>query len=199
MLSGFLSWSSRSSFQQMATLQMDYIQRVEEKVGSLEVVDGTKVRVKGSKGEAVIPTTQELVAMVEEPDTLSKISTLEQSVLQGAEEKVTIANQTYTLVNNVCKRLSSDIRELEQSLQASGDFQIPGAGQPDDLAAIQVTPGSPDWILAKLISHDPQTGMYKLKDEDAESNKSKCVEKIQLAARATGAHLIPVFFSLYLA
>jgi hypothetical protein len=41
------------------------------------------------------------------------------------------------------------------------------------LAAVQVTLGSPDWILAKVITHDAQTGIYKLSDEDNESNKSE--------------------------
>lgn len=55
-----------------------------------------------------------------------------------------------------------------------------GIAKPDDLAAIQVTPNSPDWILAKVITHDPNTQMYKLADEDIESNKSKCLKKIEL-------------------
>jgi hypothetical protein len=42
--------------------------------------------------------------------------------------------------------------------------------KPDDLAACQVTPGS-EWILAKVIQHDPVSGMYKLADEDVESDK----------------------------
>ena len=48
-----------------------------------------------------------------------------------------------------------------------------GIAKPDDLAAIQVMPNSPDWILAKVITHDPNSQMYKLADEDIESNKSK--------------------------
>jgi hypothetical protein len=44
--------------------------------------------------------------------------------------------------------------------------------KPNDLAACQATVGS-DWILAKVIHHDPASGMYKLSDEDVESNKSK--------------------------
>jgi hypothetical protein len=44
--------------------------------------------------------------------------------------------------------------------------------KPNDLAACQATIGS-DWILAKVIQHDPASGMYKLSDEDVESNKSK--------------------------
>lgn len=45
--------------------------------------------------------------------------------------------------------------------------------KPNDLAAVQVTAGSADWILAKVITHDSLTGMYRLSDEDTESNKSK--------------------------
>jgi hypothetical protein len=44
--------------------------------------------------------------------------------------------------------------------------------KPNDLAACQATPGS-DWILAKVIQHDPASSLYKLSDEDVESNKSK--------------------------
>jgi hypothetical protein len=58
-------------------------------------------------------------------------------------------------------------------MQANGEFQAPGIAKPNDLAAIQVTPGSPDWILAKVISHDPSTGMCRLSDEDMESNKGE--------------------------
>ena len=64
-------------------------------------------------------------------------------------------------------------------MKGSGQFETSGA-QPDDLAAIQVVPNSPDWILAKVISHDIQTGMYKLSDEDIESNKSKSISVVSL-------------------
>lgn len=46
-------------------------------------------------------------------------------------------------------------------------------GKPNDLAACQVSPGS-EWILAKVLQHDPTTGMYRLADEDVESNKGAC-------------------------
>ena len=45
------------------------------------------------------------------------------------------------------------------------------SGKPNDLVACQVTPDS-EWILAKIIRHDPGTGNYKLADEDSESHKS---------------------------
>lgn len=57
--------------------------------------------------------------------------------------------------------------------QFNGDFQTGSQAKPDDLAACQVSPGS-EWILAKVLHHDPNTGIYKLADEDVESNKSTC-------------------------
>jgi hypothetical protein len=51
--------------------------------------------------------------------------------------------------------------------------------KPNDLAACQATQGS-DWILAKVIQHDPASGMYKLSDEDVESNKSKYLNRVTL-------------------
>ena len=47
----------------------------------------------------------------------------------------------------------------------------PKAVQSNNLAAIQVTPNSPDWILAKILSHDKSAKMYTLKDEDVQSNQ----------------------------
>ena len=39
------------------------------------------------------------------------------------------------------------------------------------LAAIQVTPNSPDWILAKILSYDKVSRTYALSDEDVHSNQ----------------------------
>jgi hypothetical protein len=59
---------------------------------------------------------------------------------------------------------------LPYSHKSTGEFQAGAVVKPDDLAACQVTPGS-EWILAKVIQHDPVSGMYKLADEDVESDK----------------------------
>ena len=173
---GTLNGPRSDLFDEMVTLQQDYVKRVEEKIGSLEVVEnGTKVRVLGSDRSrpAIIPTTEELMAYVREPETLRRIEVVQIDALQRAEEKVAIADQTYGLVDNICRRLDADLEEMKVNLQSAGEFQKPGTAKPDDLAAIQVVPGSTDWILAKVISHDTQTGMYQLSDEDIESNKSK--------------------------
>jgi len=58
-------------------------------------------------------------------------------------------------------------------LKSTGEFQVAGSAKPNDLAAIQVVQNSPDWILAKVIMHDLETGLFKLADEDAESSKSE--------------------------
>jgi hypothetical protein len=214
-------------FEDMTKLQQEYVQRVQDKVCQLEIVDGEGVRVLNSgsssdgDGPVVIPTTEELAAYIREKATYGHIERVQTDALQRAEEKVAIAHQTYSLVDSTCKRLDNDLMELEKILQVrrticlvgrsvgrliapfceitfraflillvllavhvhihistyilqnAGDFQAPGTAKPDDLAAIQVIPGSPDWILAKVINHNPQTGTYKLSDEDVESSKSK--------------------------
>ena len=177
--------------------QQHYIQQAEEKVLSLEVVvppaanattaqeekeTGAQpqphpqagVRVMGGGNQVIIPTTEEMLELISNPEALQAIRELEQNLLQKSDEKVAIADQTYSLVDAIVKRLDSDLERMEQVLQSTGEFLIPGTAKPDDLAAIQVTAGSTDWILAKVISHDPHTGMYKLSDEDVESSKSKC-------------------------
>ena len=76
---------------------------------------------------------------------------------------------THTIVGfGYCIIISLRLLSL---LKSSGAFEVAGGAKPNDLAAIQVNPNSTDWILATVISQDPDTGMYQLADEDAESNK----------------------------
>ena len=112
----------------MTNLQHDYIHRVESKMDELEVVeDGTKVRVLGgsdnddSDGErpAVVPTTEELLEYIHDPKSYKEIETMQEDCIQRAEEKVAIANQTLSLVDNICKRLESDCSSLEKVLEVS--------------------------------------------------------------------------------
>lgn len=179
-----LDKSGNDLAEELKRMQLDYIARVEEKVGNLEVVDGKGVKVLGDGEDrpVVVPTTEELMSYVhDQPETLSRIQQVQSDCLQQAEEKVQIANQTHALVDNVCRRLDADLHSLEKLLLASGNFQTPGQVQANELAAIQVVPGSPDWILARVTTHDPLTGMYKLSDEDQESNKSTCLLEVCVA------------------
>ena len=107
----------RHQFDEMALLQQEYVRRVEDKICSLEIVnDGKAVRVLGGGKEAVIPTTEELTAYIHEQETQDEIESFQENVMQLAEEKVVIAEQTLSLVDNICKRLDSDVKEMEKVL-----------------------------------------------------------------------------------
>jgi len=214
-------------------LHYHYIRRVEDKIGKLEVVDGEGVRVLSNRNNedndedkdsnnnidindedekmvpcdpVIIPTTEELMAYVHEPTTMSRIQSLRSDALQQAEEKVEVAKQCYKMIDNLYWKLDEIISETKiQATRNGTNFHHPsnsnattnqssissglslaggsgpsstsrtsgrnrGAPKSNDLAAVQV-PGSPDWILAKVITHDPKTGMFTLSDEDVESNK----------------------------
>jgi SGF29 tudor-like domain len=67
------------------------------------------------------------------------------------------------------------------------------AAKPNDLAACQVTPGISEWILAKVLHHDPSSGTFQLSDEDVESNKSTSSCFILCVTQASVS--LPTFFS----
>lgn len=119
----------------------------------------------------VVPTTEELIACIENVDEMEMIDKLRKDAFQKVDEKVAIADQAYDIVDGTVRRLDADLEKLETLLKSTGEFEALSGPKPNDLAAIQVNPNSPDWILAKVISHDNETGMYNLSDEDVESNK----------------------------
>lgn len=122
--------------------------------------------------EQYVPLTEQFRAAIWDTGAMERIARLRRDVRQRADEKVAVAEQTYALVDETVKRLDRDLEKFEELLKGSGAFEATtGGAKPNDLAAIQVTPNSQDWILAKVISQDQETGMYKLADEDVESNK----------------------------
>lgn len=135
------------------------------------------------KNELLIPTTEELRLYIQDPEALLRIAVLRKNAREIVEEKLSNASQTFAIVDDAIKKLDSDLEAFEALLKSTGQYEttvITGAAQPNDLAAIQVTANSPDWILAKVISHDPQTGMYNLSDEDIESNKTFLLPESQV-------------------
>jgi ABC-type Zn2+ transport system substrate-binding protein/surface adhesin len=131
-------------------------------------------------GELVLPTTEDFRQKIHDPAVLIQIATLRENARQLAEEKLAVSEQSYALIHNNILKLESDLEQMEELLKNTGQYEtviaeITPAVQPNELAAIQVIPNSSDWILAKVISHDPKTGIFKLSDEDIESNKSKCL------------------------
>ena len=106
-------------FAEMTKLQKEYIERAEWKMEQLEIVDGNSVRIigTGDDGPTVLPTTEELVAYIYEHETLKQIEMIEEDILQRTAEKVAIAEQSHALVDNICKRLESDLVQIEKTLQ----------------------------------------------------------------------------------
>uniref|UniRef100_A0A7S3PV68 SGF29 C-terminal domain-containing protein n=1 Tax=Chaetoceros debilis TaxID=122233 RepID=A0A7S3PV68_9STRA len=136
-----------------------------------------------------VPTTEELRHKVHSADTskaaLTRIAALRRDARQMTEEKISNAKQTFTLVNDAIKSLDDDLEKFEAMLKTTGQYETVVAAsmsgpQPNDLAAIQVSPNSPDWILAKVITHDPRSGMFSLSDEDIESNKTFTLPEAQV-------------------
>ena len=133
----------------------------------------------------VVPTTEELRHQIQDPNALLQIAIMRRNARELVEEKLSNAIQTHAIVDDTIKRLDADIEQFEALLKTTGQYVYEtmaatvvaagggGGPQPNDLAAIQVTLNSPDWILAKVIDHDEETGMYNLDDEDIESCKSK--------------------------
>lgn len=127
-----------------------------------------------------VPTTEELRSKIHDRAALVAIARLRRDVKRYSEEKILVADQTLAVVNGAVKTLKVDLEKFETALKGSGCFETSPGAQPDDLAAIQVLPNSPDWILAKVISHDTKTGMFKLSDEDIESNKTFTLPESQV-------------------
>ena len=130
----------------------------------------------------LLPTTEEFRSYVEDPTALLRMALLRRDTRQFQDEKIAVADQTHSLVQEAITRLDADLEAFETLLKGSGQFEtVVGRGAPPDaLAAIQVTPNSPDWILAKVMEHDMSMGMYKLSDEDIESSKTFTLPESQV-------------------
>ena len=89
-----------------------------------------------------------------------------------------ITCEKLSIVHSILSKLDqADISEYENLFKATGQYEdvqdAYASLYVDQLAAIQVMANSQEWILAKVMQHDENTGMYHLSDEDIESNKSK--------------------------
>ena len=103
---------------QLRKEQQQYIARAEDKVMDLEVQqmpDGRYgLRVPNSEtNEVIIPTSEEMIDFVADPEATDKILALHSDALQKAEEKVAIADQTYALIDATVRRLDKDLNKFE--------------------------------------------------------------------------------------
>ena len=173
-----LDQSCAADEEKLRALQESYILQAETKVLQLQVEneDGGPPMVKAHPDATpLIPSTDELLEYTFDADLMKRIQKLQGDCLQQADEKVSVAQQAYDWVDAVVQRLDTDIAAMQEELVLPQE-----AAQPNELAACQVTVGS-EWILAKVLHHDPKTGFFKLADEDVESSKSKslfCLQRV---------------------
>lgn len=167
-------------------MQKSYVDEIEEKIR--KVYGGISNNNDDNK-LTFIPTTEELMSHVHDPEKLSRIESLQSDSLQLADEKIEIAKQNYNMVYNLNQKLDNLILKTKIQVEKNGtnidhknvsltsaDSSITvrtnkRAPKPNDLAAVNLIPGSPDWILAKVLAHDAASGQFTLSDEDVESNK----------------------------
>jgi len=60
-----------------------------------------------------VPTTEELIAYIEDVDELEKIKKYRDDAHQKVDEKVAIAQQAYDIIDGTVNRLDSDLAKLE--------------------------------------------------------------------------------------
>lgn len=133
----------------------------------------------GDKKDIVVPTTYDLLQFVQDADLYQKIKATQEDCVQKSDEKVFVAQQALDRIDAVCQQLDEDMERMVETSGGSYSSQELKVANPDDLAAAQVTPGA-EWILAKVIHHDPQSGMFKLADEDVESSKTYTLPENQV-------------------
>jgi hypothetical protein len=198
-----LDSSCSTNGERLRHLHQEYIQQAEEKVMDLEIVyrqHNGETGVRTLNGDDVImPTTLEMLDYTYDEDMHIEITRLQHETLQKSDEKVSIAQQTYEMVDVTVQRLERDLEAMEKLLQvcrrwkglqfeiyltssrfnnyrlylqSNGGFQTKVVGQVNELAACQPTPGS-EWILGKILGYDNATGLYSVADEDTEINRGK--------------------------
>ena len=143
---------------------------------------GVRMLGGGEKKDPIIPTTYDMLQFVQDTELYERIRAVQEDCIQKSDEKVFVAQQALDRLDALCQQLDEDMADMERIVESSGgsySSQSLKVANPDDLAAAQVTPGS-EWILSKVIHHDPQTGMFKLADEDVESDKTFTLPETQV-------------------
>lgn len=120
---GGASSSSSSDLQTLQTKHADYVAAAEEKLLQLQVVQG-KVRVPHSPNQLIVPTTDELMQYVHNEDKWKEIVELQENCLQKADEKYSVAQQAYELIDAQVARLDDDLMEMEKLLEVGCRYAL---------------------------------------------------------------------------
>mmetsp|Transcript_16089 Transcript_16089/g.32820 ORF Transcript_16089/g.32820 Transcript_16089/m.32820 type:complete len:280 (+) Transcript_16089:316-1155(+) len=119
-------------------------------------------------GSTPMPTTSELQTAVDSPSLLSGIRAGHRHLQSLASERVATAAQVTSYVREHSRHLDDQVERIEQVLKSTGYFEPPTAA-PGSQVAISLTEDNEEWILGKVVSHSPETGTYKIADEDPDT------------------------------
>ncbi|CAM9165422.1 unnamed protein product [Chrysoparadoxa australica] len=97
------------------------------------------------------------------------------STKQIMSEKITIADQTHEALAQHVEMLAEDLLGFEERLKATGAFESIGA-KPGDEVAIRLDVADDQWILARVLEYDQDSGDYRVMDED-DNSKSYDLEE----------------------
>jgi vacuolar-type H+-ATPase subunit I/STV1 len=123
-----LDQSCATDLQSLRELHASCILAAEKKVLQLQVVRGASpvgkpgatvgVRVLGGSNEVVLPNTDEFIDYVcsDSKMLLQRIYSLQEQCLQKSDEKVSVAQQAYELIDARVERLEEDLAAMEQQL-----------------------------------------------------------------------------------
>lgn len=110
---------------QLREAEEAFVQRAEQTILDLPLAARKRKRDASSAAEkiddddskddedVVVPTTEELRGRIMNPAEMEMIARLRREAIQQAEEKVVVAEQTYSMVDEVVKRLDSDLSKFE--------------------------------------------------------------------------------------
>ena len=110
---------------QLREAEEAFVQRAEQTILDLPLAARKRKRDASSAAEkiddddskddedVVVPTTEELRGRIMNPAEMEMIARLRREAIQQAEEEVVVAEQTYSMVDEVVKRLDSDLSKFE--------------------------------------------------------------------------------------
>jgi len=137
----------------LRTKEKDFLDNAKERIQDFPWVDGT--------------TTSELIGVVGQEEELEGIREEHDEVVGLATERFQTSERAYQDVEEQVSRLDAELRSFETFLRDTGVFSQMGA-QPGDSVAIQLDDKVNEWVLGKVTGFNPETGMYKIQDEDVE-------------------------------
>ena len=143
-------------------LEQGFLDRAKRRIREFPL---PQVELGVSGGGIPVPTTEELLSVIDDPPTTQLIAATRATLKGLVSEKVSVAGQTKDFIEEHVKRITDQVQTFEASLKESGFYEANGA-KPGDLVAINLGEVADEWILGKVQSFHPERSEYVIVDED---------------------------------